>query len=92
MRQFVITSADLNPADDKDCVLSPDDPIHALKPAAMLGGLGSREALAQYNNLAKPQIVGSDNGRIQREQNIKPGTEEWFKLWFSKPHLTGENR
>lgn len=23
-----------------------------------------------------------DNGKIMREQNIKPGTDEWFKLWF----------
>ena len=29
-------------------------------------------------------------GQIQRERNIRPGTDEWFKLWFSKPHLTGE--
>ena len=35
-------------------------------------------------------ITGSEKGRIQREKNIQPGTDEWFKLWFSKPHLTGE--
>ena len=35
-------------------------------------------------------ITGSDKGRIQREKNIQPGTDEWFKHWFSKPHLTGE--
>lgn len=29
-------------------------------------------------------------GQIQREQNIRPGTDEWFRLWFSKPTLTGE--
>ena len=29
-------------------------------------------------------------GQIQRERNIRPGTDEWFKLWFAKPHLTGE--
>lgn len=29
-------------------------------------------------------------GQIQRERNIKPGTDEWFKLWFAKPKLTGE--
>jgi hypothetical protein len=28
--------------------------------------------------------------KIEREQNIQPGTDEWFKLWFSKPLLTGE--
>jgi hypothetical protein len=29
-------------------------------------------------------------GQIQREQNIRPGSNEWFRLWFSKPLLTGE--
>ena len=29
-------------------------------------------------------------GKIQRERNIQPGTDEWFKLWFAKPKLTGE--
>ena len=28
--------------------------------------------------------------QIEREQNIQPGTDAWFKLWFSKPLLTGE--
>ena len=28
--------------------------------------------------------------RIERERNIKPGTDAWFKLWFAKPGLTGE--
>ena len=36
-------------------------------------------------------IVGSDKGKIQREKNIKPGTEDWFKLWFARPYLTGEH-
>jgi len=26
----------------------------------------------------------------QKDHNVEPGTEEWFKLWFSKPYLTGE--
>ncbi len=82
MRQFKITSADLNQSSDDDCVLAPDDPIHQLKAISQLGGLGSAAALAQYNALQTPQIQGSDKGRIAREQNIKPGTNEWFKHWF----------
>lgn len=31
-----------------------------------------------------------DRRRIERERNIKPGTPEWFQLWFAKPQLTGE--
>lgn len=84
MKQYKITSEQINPSSSDDCYLSPDDPIHALKPAAMMGGLGGQEALANYNNLQLPKIQTNDKGRIQREQNIKPGTEEWFKHWFGR--------
>jgi hypothetical protein len=33
---------------------------------------------------------GSKNGEYMRKHNIKPGTEEWFKLWFARPGMTGE--
>ena len=26
----------------------------------------------------------------QKENDIKPGSPEWFQLWFSKEHITGE--
>jgi hypothetical protein len=29
--------------------------------------------------------------KYQREHNIRPGSPEWFKLWFAKPMLTGES-
>ncbi len=35
--------------------------------------------------------IGTDKGEYQRKHNIRPGTDEWFKLWFSRPTLTGEN-
>jgi hypothetical protein len=35
-------------------------------------------------------ITGTEKRRIEREQNIRPGTPEWFQLWFSLPYLTGE--
>jgi hypothetical protein len=31
-----------------------------------------------------------DKGKHMRENNIKPGTDAWFKLWFAKPDITGE--
>lgn len=34
--------------------------------------------------------TGMKNQQLEREHNIKPGTPEWFQLWFSKPYLTGE--
>jgi hypothetical protein len=35
-------------------------------------------------------ITGTEKKKIEKERNIKPGTDEWFQLWFSKPYLTGE--
>jgi hypothetical protein len=35
-------------------------------------------------------VTGTEKARIQRKKKIQPGTEEWFKLWFSQPKLTGE--
>ena len=35
-------------------------------------------------------ITGTEKARLQKKHNIQPGTEEWFRLWFSKPKMTGE--
>ncbi len=35
-------------------------------------------------------ITGTEKRELERKHNIKPGTDEWFQLWFSKPYLTGE--
>lgn len=34
-------------------------------------------------------ITGTEKRRIEKEKGIKPGDPDWFKLWFSLPHLTG---
>jgi hypothetical protein len=34
--------------------------------------------------------TGTEKARLMRKYDIKPGTEEWFKLWFSLPYMTGE--
>jgi len=35
-------------------------------------------------------ITGTEKAEIQRKKNIQPGTDEWFRLWFARPYLTGE--
>jgi hypothetical protein len=35
-------------------------------------------------------ITGMEKKELEKKHNIRPGTPEWFKLWFSKPYLTGE--
>ena len=35
-------------------------------------------------------ISGNEKAKLQKKYNIKPGTDDWFKLWFAKTKLTGE--
>jgi hypothetical protein len=91
MKQYRITTEHLNQDSSDDCYLAPDDPIHEIKALQELAGLGSEQRLQQLKG-SNISVAGSDNGRIQREQNIKPGTPEWFKLWFSLPYMTGERK
>ena len=35
--------------------------------------------------------IGTKKAQYQRKHNIKSGSPEWFKLWFARPGLTGEN-
>jgi len=92
VKQYRITTEHLNQDSSDDCYLAPDDPINELKAIQHLAGLGSDARLhaLRVNQGSNISVTGSDKGRIQRENNIKPGTDEWFKLWFSKPYLTGE--
>jgi len=34
-------------------------------------------------------VTGTEKKQIEREKGIEPGTDEWFKLWFSLPYMTG---
>ena len=92
MKEYKITTQDLIQSSEDDCYLAPTDPIHELKALAGMGGLGGNARLHELrvNQGSNISVTGSNLGRIQREQNIRPGTPEWFKLWFSLPYMTGE--
>ena len=36
-------------------------------------------------------LHGTKKAEYQRKHNVRPGTDEWFKLWFARPKLTGED-
>ena len=60
-------------------------------PESNNNSLDDLKKLAGINETANSEVDTSINrGQIMRDRNIKPGTNEWFKLWFSKPKLTGE--
>jgi hypothetical protein len=54
-----------------------------------LAGINEFKGYTPYEG-SNISITGTEKAQIQREQNIRPGTDEWFQLWFSKPYLTGE--
>lgn len=35
-------------------------------------------------------ITAAQKSEIMKTHGIKPGTDAWFKLWFSRPYLTSE--
>jgi hypothetical protein len=54
-----------------------------------LAGINEPKA-EPINNGSNISITGNEKGQLMKKHNIKPGTKEWFQLWFSKPYLTGE--
>jgi len=55
-----------------------------------LAGITEFKGLQPYDVGSNVSITGNEKARLMRENNIRPGTDEWFKLWFSRPYLTGE--
>ena len=52
-----------------------------------LSGIKSTQQINDGSNIS---ITGDQKGELMKKNNIRPGTPEWFQLWFSKPYLTGE--
>jgi hypothetical protein len=42
-------------------------------------------------NITSNHELANKKAQYMRENNIKPGTKEWFKLWFARPDVTGED-
>jgi hypothetical protein len=94
MKQYRITTQDLNQDSPDDCYLALNDPIQELKILSGMGGLGGQARLHEYrvNQGSNISVTGDATGQLQKKLNIQPGTPEWFKLWFSLPYLTGEKK
>jgi len=94
-----LTSGDFYTTEDviPDAVLDNNDPIQELKQLAGMSNLGNQGRLQEYKGPGTVSTEGSnisktamEKSNYQQEHNIQPGTPEWFRLWFSKPYLTGE--
>lgn len=96
-----LTSADfVPPAEDiliPEAVLDVNDPILDMKQLAGITSNNNIGKLQEYNGYGSVKTEGSNmsitaNEKInyQQDNNVQPGSPEWFRLWFSKPYLTGE--
>jgi len=50
--------------------------------------------LMQEYKLGTPEsnmsYTGTEKAKLMKKNKIEPGTDAWFKLWFSRPYLTKE--
>jgi hypothetical protein len=53
-----------------------------------LAGVNEFKGYTPYDG-SNISVTGTEKRQIEREKNIQPGTEDWFKLWFTIPGLTG---
>ena len=54
-----------------------------------LAGINEFKGYKPYEG-SNISITGNEKRQIEKKYNIRPGTPEWFQLWFSLPYLTGE--
>ena len=90
MRQIRITSETFRLQGDDPTI--PDAYVDPAELARMkkLAGIDSLVITEKPGDSPIDGHIGSDNAEYQRKHNIRPGTDEWFKLWFARPTLTGE--
>ena len=66
--------------------------VDDLQQLKMLAGISNRALMHEYK-IGTPENIShtaSEKAELMRKHKIKPGTDAWFKLWFSLPYLTGE--
>jgi hypothetical protein len=54
-----------------------------------LAGINEFKGYTEYVLDENPSETAAALKKKEREMNIRPGDPDWFKLWFSKPYMTG---
>jgi len=55
-----------------------------------LAGINEFQGYTEYKIDENPSITATALKQKERDMGIKPGDKDWFKLWFSKPYMTGQ--
>lgn len=97
--QVRLTSKDFYNTEDliPETVLDENDPIMDIQRLAGLSdaNTGKLTEYSGYNSVAKTDVsnvsyTANEKIQYQNNNNIQPGTPEWFRLWFSLPLMTNE--
>lgn len=89
MKQVRFTLDDFVSSQDStipDAVMSNED-LNNIKVLAGLKPNTTNQLSEQSINLTHTAMAKVN---YMKEHNIQPGTQEWFRLWFSRPYLTGD--
>ena len=54
-----------------------------------LAGINEFKGYTEYKIDENPSITAAALKKKERKLGLKPGDPDWFKLWFSKPYMTG---
>lgn len=86
MKQYRFTTEDFVPKDIvPDAYISESD----LRELQRLAGIEPRVEDMPGINISHS---GMEKQQLEKKHAIKPGTPEWFQLWFSRPYWFKENK
>ena len=54
-----------------------------------LAGINEFKGFTEYKIDENPSETAAALKKKEKELGLKPGDKDWFKLWFSKPYMTG---
>ena len=54
-----------------------------------LAGVNEFKGYTEYQIDENPSITAAGIKKKEKKLGLKPGDPDWFKLWFSKPYMTG---
>jgi hypothetical protein len=75
MKQYKITSTDILQDSQEDCYLDPNDPVHELKIASYLGGLGADARIEQHRlklHFNQYPVLPEDDGTDAKRNPYSP--------------------
>ena len=97
--EYKLTSANFVQSQGQDLipetVLDANDPIQDMRRLAGVGNAANLQEYSGYNSVEKTEIsnvshTANEKIQYQQQNDVQPGSPEWFRLWFSLPYMTGE--